>query len=631
MAQMIPDRIRKSATAGEKRLFFTFQEYLPEEYLVYYEPDIGGRRPDFVVIGPDLGLVVLEVKDYTRKTLLSLNPDQWTLQTRDEETRTVRSPLKQARENAFRIADRLKKDADLVRTEGKHSLQLKFPYGYGVVMTRWSREAMVKGGLYTVLEPKWVLTGEEIDPEHEKFSAILLRKKLEGMFSVRFSFQERINRIDLQRIRYHLFPEVRIGGEARRVPYQEHILLTLDDLETMDLHQERLAKQIGDGHRLIRGVAGSGKTLILASRACLLAKENPGWRILVLCFNISLARWIHHMIDRKLNEPEILPNFNGGDEKEHRKEEAPNIEVRHFHDWLSRDLGLSEGKIPAFLENPDQFSKKPTRYDAILIDEGQDFEPEWYTLASRMLNPETGSLLIVEDRAQSIYRRRRSYRQDTGLDFRGRSRILSVNYRNTAPIIRFAWDFYRAHVSVEEKGKSSEGDVEIIVPQSTARTGPDPVVRRFRSSSEEMAFVAESIHRLRRQDGVSLSEIMILYRVRQFQGEKPVDAILEGLRKQGISYRWISENRQTKRDYDPGEPSVKVSTIQSGKGLDAEAVFLVDAHRMPLPGEEDPEREAALFYIALTRARRRLTITYSGDSFFTPYLDTLAKPNISPY
>ena len=83
MARTIPETIRKEATSGERLLFQTLKEHLPQDYIVYHEPEIYGRRPDFVVIGPDLGLVVLEVKDYTKSTLVELNPDRWSLHKRD--------------------------------------------------------------------------------------------------------------------------------------------------------------------------------------------------------------------------------------------------------------------------------------------------------------------------------------------------------------------------------------------------------------------------------------------------------------------------------------------------------------------------------------------------------------------
>lgn len=83
------------------------------------------------------------------------------------------------------------------------------------------------------------------------------------MFIVSFRLRESLTYEDINATRYHLFPEVRISAEFKApVPYQGQLLLSLHDIKTMDLHQENLAKQIGDKNRLIRGVAGSGKTLM---------------------------------------------------------------------------------------------------------------------------------------------------------------------------------------------------------------------------------------------------------------------------------------------------------------------------------------------------------------------------------
>lgn len=65
MAQTVPESIRSSATTGERLLFRTLKMYLPDDYIVYYEPEIHGRRPDFVIIGPDLGLVVNDKLELT--------------------------------------------------------------------------------------------------------------------------------------------------------------------------------------------------------------------------------------------------------------------------------------------------------------------------------------------------------------------------------------------------------------------------------------------------------------------------------------------------------------------------------------------------------------------------------------
>ncbi|PTX63293.1 UvrD-like helicase family protein [Melghirimyces profundicolus] len=622
MAHVIPETIRKDATAGERLLFRTLKEFLPEDYIVYHEPDIHGRRPDFVVIGPDLGLVVLEVKDYTRNTLVELNPDRWRIRKGAEGEISVTSPPKQAREYAFRIADKLKKDSELVHTGGKYAMQLKFPYGFGAVFTRLSRGDLKETGVEEVAGPERILGREEIDPEKDCFSAILLRRKLREMLPAPFPMEKPLTELDIARIRFHLFPEVRISGKVTPVRIRDSLLFYLENLETMDLHQEGLAKQIGDRHRLIRGVAGSGKTLILASRVHLLAKEHPDWNILVLCYNISLSRAIRRMVERKLRP--------SASKTEGEEDLASRVRVYNFHEWLREELNIRrEEQIPEVLEQLNRGEGNLPRYDAALIDEGQDFQPEWLALVSKLLNPETQSLLLVEDRAQTIYSRRRSYKQDTGLDFRGRSRILTVNYRNTAPIVRFSWDFYQAHA--EEGGKKGKGndDVEIISPQSTLRKGPEPVVRRFSSIGEETDFVAGEIRRLRGTDRIPLSRMLILYRVKKFGPCRTIDAIRASLKQTGIPFTWIAENERSKRSFDLKEPTVKISTIDSSKGLDFDAVFVVNVDRLPFPLEENRNREASLLYIAMTRAKKHLYITYSGESEFTRYFDRFVSTETS--
>lgn len=425
MAYMVPEYIPKNATAGERLLFETLKRYLPSDYIVYYEPEIRGRRPDFVIIGPDLGLVVLEVKDYTKSTLHQINQDEWMLHTSAGETRTVKSPLKQARDNARLISDQLKKDKNLLQGLSGY---LKFSYGYGTVFTRLKQEDFIKLGLYNVIDPSFVLCRDEIDTEDEGFSSETLMEKLFGMFTIQSKRRYTLTDEDIQAIRFHLFPEVRISAEFKEpVPYQDQLLLSLHNIKTMDLHQENMAKQLGDRHRLIRGVAGSGKTLVLVSRAKMLAQAHPDWKILVLCYGIPLSRTLKQWIGQKMREPEDLFGFANAE----CEWESSNIEVYNFHEWLGSHMRIKDSAIPELLEKLDKSEAIVPIYDAILIDEGQDFEPDWLRLVSHCLNPDTKSLLLVEDRAQSIFKRKNSLVQETGLDFRGdrKSFLLTTEIR----------------------------------------------------------------------------------------------------------------------------------------------------------------------------------------------------------
>ncbi len=631
MAYTVPESIPRHATAGERLVFQMLKDALPSDYIVYYEPEIIGKRPDFVIIGPDLGLLVLEVKDYTKNTLYSLTHDEWTIRNSAGEVTTVKSPFKQARDYAFHIVNHLKKDKNLLSWEGQYQGTLKFLYGFGVIFTRITQVDFVKNDLYHVIEPRFVLCRDEIDPDDDVFSTELLMEKLLGMFTVHRRNPYILSASDIKAIRYHLFPEVRISAEYKEpIYYQDQLLLSLHNIRAMDLHQENLSKNIGDKHRIIRGVAGSGKTIVLAMRAKLLAKGHPDWKILVLCYAIPLAQTLKQLIDRMLKEPEDLLDL---------AEQATNglsgitntrVEVYNFHQWLMRTLKTRPDDMDQLLAKIKNGEAVLPKYDAILIDEGQDFEPEWLELVSYVLNPDTQSLLLVEDRAQNIFKRKSSLAQDTGLDFRGRSKILSINYRNTAQIIQLAWAFYQANSQLQNKVKQGtvEG-MEIIPPQSTKRKGPDPIIRKCNHFSDETAFVAESIKMLHEEHKIPYSEILILYRVKNTSKHYSyVDSIGRELAKHDLPYYWITENADTKRNFKRFEETIKLSTIDSAKGLDFRAVFIVNIENMPFHLEDNEEREVALLYIGMTRALEWLYLTYSGESKFTRYLDDLQNARL---
>jgi len=620
MAITIPESIRSSATAGERLFFRTLKTFLPDDYIVYFEPEIQGKRPDFVIIGPDLGLLVLEVKDYTKNTLFQLNHEEWHIVTTSGDQAVIKSPIKQARDNMFLVVDVLKKDKNLIQLDGKYKFNLKFPYGHGVVFTRLYAKDFIKEGIYSVIEPKLCLTRDEIDPEKEEFSEEILMEKILNMFVVPYRLKEPLSLEDINAIRYHLFPEVRISAEFKApVPYQDQLLLSLHDIKTMDFHQENLAKQIGDKNRLIRGVAGSGKTIILASRAKMLSKQNPDWKILILCYNISLANTIQQMINHMVSEPEDLFDFDPSN----KMVQNQNIIVRNFHSWLKNDLKMKEHQLGQMIEKIERNEAILPTYDAVLIDEGQDFEADWLRLVSLLINAETQSLLLVEDRAQDIYKRKRSYLQDTGFSFQGRSKVLTINYRNTAQIVKFAWDFYRKHSMFKNKVVNRELEGEIIAPQSTKRKGPEPGIIKASNFFDEMRIVARQIVKLQKELKVPLDEMLILYRVKRTHKYPIIDIIKRTLAEFDIPYFWITENDVSKRSFKKEDGKVKISTIDSSKGLDFQAVFIVNVDSMPFPLEEDREREVSLLYIGMTRAKQFLCLSYSGESEFTKYLDRI--------
>jgi hypothetical protein len=600
MAQMVPETYR-TATRGEMLVAAALRQ-LPEDYIVYHEPFIKNRRPDFVIIGPDLGFVVLEVKDYNKPALLAANKDEWVLQINGNIVKHV-SPLMQARKYALELCNLLKQDSQLIVHEGPYQGNLRFPYGYGAVFTRLTQKDMVETQLYGIIPPELCLTRDDIDTDNPSFLADELLSKIQNMFPIKFASREILNNEQISLIRYHLFPEVRIGATRVAEPqvYEEQVLFSLRDVKVMDLHQENLAKAIGDKHRLLRGVAVSGKTLVLACRAKYLAQLNPDWRILVLCYNVSLAQSINQMIE---------------DIDIHTK--TP-IEVDNFHNWAYRTWGMrDDALIEDLLTQIKNHDAPCPQYDAILIDEGQDFEPGWLRLIYAALNPDTHSFLLVEDRAQQIYYRK-ALSKELGISFQGRSKILTINYRNTEEIIKLGWDFY-AHFSNGHNHRHKDDIMEVIPPQSAHRHGPEPVIRRFVNFDREADFIASEIRRLHDNEGIPYSDIAVLYRVRKFR-DNYVDILRSAMASQQIAYYWVSESSTSKRRFRKKDDSVKISTVDSSKGLEFKVVFVCNVDNFPLALEEDIQRDVALLYIAITRAVERLYLTYSGKSVFTEYFE----------
>lgn len=136
-----------------------------------------------------------------------------------------------------------------------------------------------------------------------------------------------------------------------------------------------------------------------------------------------------------------------------------------------------------------------------------------------------------------------------------------------------------------------------------------------------MSLVARMINNLHKHRNVPLHEVLILYRVKKTYKHPIMDTIKRTLADARLPYFWITENDTSKRSFEKEDGKIKISTIDSSKGLDFQAVFIVNVDSMPFPLEEDKEREVSLFYIGMTRAKEYLCLSYSGESEFTRYLD----------
>jgi superfamily I DNA/RNA helicase len=515
----------------------------------------------------------LEVKDWRLNRIAEITADGIQLR-RAEGPLTVKNPVRQVRDYVLRTVDVLKR-----RPRLRAGNQLCCGWGYGVVLPYVTREEAQRPSLFgpsleEALGPGLVLTAEDL------MNSKALLNRLRGLIPVQGSTHGLLDADQFDEIRSVLHPEVRIGWGATN----EEIV------QVMDREQERLARTLGEGHQLLRGVAGSGKTIVLVCRVRHLRARHPDWRVLVVCFNRVLADALRAAIADS------------------------QVEVSTFHSWCTRQLKAANvdvppppgrGKqwdqywvetLPQLLSEAFDTTRVPAGgYQAILIDEGQDFADEWYRLLLRALDSETNRLFIAFDSSQNIYRRRVSWRT-LGVQIVGHTRVLRRNYRNTIPILSAAYHMIRELDAAE--ADPGELTSALVVPDQALRSGPVPEVACL-DSIEAVRRHARDWTLARLQRVVAPSEILIIGYSRP--GMKETAALL---RDEGIAASFLPDGR--------ADGTVGVSTIHSSKGLDAGHVLILNVHELDSLEEEEARR---LLYIAMTRARDELCISAAQPSW----------------
>jgi hypothetical protein len=593
-------------TPGEMRFATRLMTKLEDDYHCWFNVPVGRRqlRPDFIVLHPGRGVLVLEVKDWKLSTIRTIDRTSVELLT-DKGLKTVANPIDQARDYALSIVNMLERDPFLVQQEpGRFKGHLMLPWGFGVVLTNITRKQFEDAQIDQAIPGDKVICQDEMleAVESEDFQS-----RLWGMFNYNFGAVLTLAHID--RIRWHLFPEIRIEqGNLFEPPAEQpdatqSIAEALPDIvRLMDLEQEKLARNLGMGHRIIHGVAGSGKTMILAYRCIQLAQASLGKPILVLCYNKTLAAKLRDLLAQK---------GVGND-----------VQIRHFHGWCKDmcdlyQLDLPQGSEPiyekqvaAVMKGVDAGRVPRAQYAGLLIDEGHDFQPEWFKLVVQMIDPQTNSLLLLYDDAQNIYGNKRKFTwKSVGVEAAGRSTILKVNYRNPVEVLDFAYSFVESYL---DEGQGNE-DFPFIHPDKGGRHEAKPETRRCKDLPDEMAATA-AWFKQRAKDGVAYRDMAVLCRF-----NTQVERFTADLTKHGIPVAAGFGKGRQQAGFSPSQDTIKVLTMHACKGLEFDSVAVPDLGAMPY-GKVDIQEEARVLYVALTRATHRLLITHHSESRFTQKL-----------
>lgn len=607
-------------TTGERRFAERLTQKLEDDYLCWHNAPVGPMQvqPDFIVMHPRRGFLILEVKDWKIETILSLDTTHSTLLVNGK-SKSVTSPMAQARFYALQIANMLGNDAQLLHPPG-HPRAGHFiaPYGWGVVLSNITRKQFNETNMAEVLEPARVLCKDEMQ---ESVDAEAFQQRLWDMFHHVFPCHLSLPQID--RVRFHLFPEVRVNPQSGQFGLFEAKQAPIPSLiKVMDLQQEQLARSLGDGHRVIHGVAGSGKTMILAYRSLYLA-QSTAKPVLVLCFNRSLAQRLTQVVDeRGLQEKVQVRSFLAWCRAmllAYHMDLPPQSAADFYEQLASRAMrAVEQGHIPR------------AQYSAILIDEGQDFKPDWYRLVVQMLDPVSNSLLVLYDDAQSIYgkqleptsgsdvlaadaakpviaKRKFSF-ASVGIQAQGRTTILKINYRNTLEVLSVARCFAAELLASRD---AAEDDVPLVEPQSTGRRGAFPELLKLDTEWAEINALLGRIREAHGQ-GTALSDMAVLCREKW-----QISKLQAAMQREGIA----CVSAEHKLGLFQADDAVKLLTLHASKGLEFPLVFIPFLGAMPRHASQ-AEEETRLLYVGMTRAMENLVLLGSQASVFMSRMES---------
>lgn len=252
--------------------------------------------------------------------------------------------------------------------------------------------------------------------------------------------------------------------------------------------------------------------------------------------------------------------------------------------------------------------RKP-RYASIIIDEGQDFSDNAYRLIRALAGEEhPNDIFIVGDSHQRIYRNHPTLSK-CGINVRGRSSILKINYRTTEEIRKHAFALLNG-ISFDDLDE----DLDLGDKCQSLTHGEKPIVENFENANDEFDFLLREVKKLK-ENGVSLTDICVVARTK-----KLVDDYIALFTRAGIRSYAIKRNKVDDRSFD----GLRVATMHRVKGLEFKYVFIaaVNNRIIPMPSAinktdvvseaESITSEKCLLYVAMTRAQKGVYITSYG-------------------
>ncbi len=475
-----------------------------------------------------------------------------------------------------------------------------------------------------------------------------------SVYRLALSVIDKVSRIRSGRIKRTIRSADSRGAKLKRL---EDAIATLDHL------QSKAILETVDGVQRIRGLAGSGKTIVLALKSAYLHAQYPEWRIAVTFNTRSLKGFYRRLIrDFHFDQTEEEPDWQnlrvvnswgapGAPERDgiyHEFCRRHGVEYLDFRAAKAR-FGAREpfagacGHALASVEEPQP------AYDALLVDEAQDLSPEFLRLCHAFLK-EPRRLVYAYDELQNltgqslpspedIFGRAaggapRVRFDDEGGDQPRRDVVLHTCYRNSRPVLVTAhalgFGIYRPPPKGRDSGlvqmfdhpalwetvgyRVREGELREnteVTLRRTSETSPkfledhseaDDLVRfkSFGSEADQTEWLAEAIRKNLGEDDLHHNDIMVI-NPDPLSTRKKMGTIRARLFDMGIQSHLAGVDTDPDVFYEPDAASVTFTGIHRAKGNEAAMVYVVNAD----------DCQSARFQLASIRNRLFTAITRS--------------------
>ncbi len=553
MATLIPPvNLDDIQVKSERDVAKALVEQLPNDCVVYhsypwlrlerdnYNPRRQGLQQgeaDFLIIWPEKGMLVLEVKG--GKIRFDEEQFQWFSTNRRGYTNQIKDPFEQASKNMHAIKSQLAKKS--------FPGGLPFTYGFAVCFP----DLVYKGGVAPGSDPNIILHLQHFLTSTSFKEGIenCLKKWQRGSASP-------IDKPTKEKIKQAIMPAFKLVAKmSRQIEDQEEQLLRLTE------EQFRVLEFCRENTRVhIKGVAGSGKTLLALEQAKYFAEQ--GQSTLLLCYNKALANWLKTSIPREYAEQIQVFHFHGVLAYLCKQANIPFDPSSHADFW---------GAHAADLLSQALIGNQHFRFDALIVDEAQDFLPEWWIVLDELNRKGSqGNLFVFYDPRQTLFQPKEAI---PDMQFGGN---LPTNCRNTCRITKTCSEILGEAIATHPTAPQGE-KVEFFVNKT-----PKMLAQLIESHLKELI----------QNQGLDLSQIAILAPQRQSR------TCLSGFNK--LNRIPVNDDIDSWRK----DHSLLMTTIRSFKGLEADVVLLVL--------DSNPKADSVFteqdYFVAASRAKHVLKI-----------------------